>query len=94
MICDILYHCLQIDINDTDMETFLALLEYLYTDLAPNKDCDSMDLMVLADQYCLTRLISLCELNISQGIEQSCNNGIEKMNIDVIGILLTSQVSK
>ena len=49
---------------------------------------------MLADQYCLTRLINLCERDIIKEIQQSSTKStVEEMDIDVIGILLTSQVS-
>ena len=74
------------------METFLALLEYMYTDHAPIEEGDSVALMVAANQFCLTRLVCLCELYITKEVDKSCRENIEKSEIDVIGLLLTSQV--
>ena len=68
------------------------MLEYLYTDHAPIEEGDSVGIMVLADQYCQNRLINLCELYITKEIDRSCTKNIEKMDIDVVGVLQTSQV--
>ena len=79
-------------IVDTSLENFLALLEYLYTDHAPIEDGDAVGIMVLADRFCQPRLVNLCELYITKEVDRSCSKNIEKSEIDVIGLLLTSQV--
>ncbi|KAL3869767.1 hypothetical protein ACJMK2_042404 [Sinanodonta woodiana] len=82
----------QINIPNVNVETFLAFLEYLYTDHAPIEENDSMELMVLADEYCQTRLVNLCELYITKEVDRKVAKRIEKQtDIDVIGLLLTSQ---
>ena len=82
-------------IHDTaSLDTFLALLEYLYTDHAPIEEGDSVEIMVLANQYCLSRLVDLCELYISKEVDRCCSKNIERAEIDVIGLLMTSQVSR
>lgn len=82
----------QVEVPDTSLENFLALLEYLYTDHAPIEEGDSVGIMVLADQYCQPRLVNLCELYITKEVDRSCSKCIETADIDVIGLLLTSQV--
>lgn len=70
------------------------MLEYLYTDHAPIESTDSVGLMILADQFGLTRLVSLCELYITKEVERAVTDQIAKADIDVIGklpaILFTS----
>ena len=87
------YHS-QMDILDTTAESFIAFLEYLYTDHASLEDGDAVGIMVLADQYCQSRLINLCELCIEKEVDQTSTEDIQKSDIDVISLLLTSQVCK
>jgi len=54
---------------------------------------DSVGLLQLADVYCVPRLIDLCELYITIEVDRSVSRNIEKSDIDVIGLLLTSQVT-
>ena len=84
---------MQAEIHETSLETFLALLEYLYSDHAPIEDVDSVELLQLADRYCLSRLVNLCELYITKEVERSISKNIAKADIDVVGLLLVSQVN-
>jgi len=54
---------------------------------------DSVGLLRLADYYGLPRLINLCELYITKEVERSVSKNIEKSEVDVIGLLLVSQVN-
>ncbi|OWF34060.1 rho-related protein racA-like [Mizuhopecten yessoensis] len=81
----------EVNIPDTSAECFLALLEYLYTDHAPAEDIEATELLVLADRYGVKRLVDLCELYIAKEVDRSVTTNIEKAEIDVIGILHTSQ---
>ncbi|KAK7482452.1 hypothetical protein BaRGS_00026269 [Batillaria attramentaria] len=81
----------EINIPDTPVDNFLALLEYLYTDHAPIEDGDGVGILVLADEYCVPRLCNLCELYITKEVDRSCSKNIEKSSIDVIGLLHTAQ---
>ncbi|XP_052256047.1 rho-related protein racA-like [Dreissena polymorpha] len=81
----------EIRIPNTTKETFVAFLEYLYTDHSPIEDSDAVGIMVLADEYGQKRLVNLCELYITKEVDRSVSKRIEKSEIDVIGILLTSQ---
>ena len=83
---------LQIKVPHADTETFLALLEYLYTDHAPIDESDSVGILVLADEYCQKRLVNLCELYITKEIDRSVTKRIERSEVDVIGLLLNAQV--
>ncbi len=73
-------------------ENFLALLEYLYTDHAPIEEGDCVGILIAANQFCQARLVNLCELYITKEVDRSCSKQIEKSEIDVIGLLHTSQV--
>ena len=78
------------------MKSFLALLVFLYTDTVPTDMTvsDHRELLVLADRFCLPRLISVCEGAIVDRI--SAEIKIKRLNSaqcsDVINLLLTGQV--
>lgn len=74
------------------MDNFLALLEYLYTDHAPIEEADVIGILILADEYCVKRLCSLCELYIAKEIDRRCSKQIQNSDMDVIGLLNTAQV--
>ena len=84
--------CLQINIPSSSSECFLAFLEYLYTDHSPIEESDAVGLLVIADEYGQNRLQNLCELYITKEVDKCVTKNIEKSDIDVIGLLLTSQV--
>ena len=87
-----LLHFFQVDIPNTPVDTFLALLEYLYTDHAPIEDGDGVGILVLADEYCVPRLGNLCELYVTKEVDRHCSKQIEKSDIDVVGLLNTAEV--
>lgn len=82
----------EVQLKEVTSECFMALMEYLYSDHAPIEDGDSVGIMVLADEYGQKRLVHLCELYITKEVDRSVTKQIEKSDIDVIGLLLTSQV--
>lgn len=81
----------KIVISDTPHDTFLAMLEYLYTDHSPIEEGDSMGILALANEYCIERLVTLCELYVSKMVDRAIAEGIEKAEINVVGLLLDSQ---
>jgi len=81
-----------ITIEDSSYDAFRAFLQYLYSAHAPIQECeDSVGILMLSHQFDITRLITLCELYISKQIEVATTNGIEKAEIDIIGLLLMAQ---
>jgi len=78
-------------IEDTTQENFMALMEYIYTAHAPIEEGDSVGILELGNKYGVPRLISLCELYVSKEVERATTDGIEKADIDVVGLLLTAQ---
>lgn len=82
----------EVQLKEVTSECFMALMEYLYSDHAPIEDGDSVGIMVLADEYGQKRLVNLCELYITKEVDRSVTKQIEKSDIDVIGLLLTSQI--
>ncbi|XP_064392713.1 rho-related protein racA-like isoform X2 [Halichondria panicea] len=82
----------QISVPDIPLDTFVSFLEYLYTDHAPIEEGDSMGILELANRYMMSRLMSLCELYISKHVERATKDFIAKANVDIIGLLLSSQL--
>ncbi|KAK3106574.1 hypothetical protein FSP39_022813 [Pinctada imbricata] len=82
----------RLKIPEVSSECFKALLEYLYTDHAPIEESDAVGILVLADEYCQKRLVNLCELYITKEVDKQVTKRIEKSDIDVIGLLLNSQL--
>ncbi|XP_065901308.1 rho-related protein racA-like isoform X2 [Dysidea avara] len=81
----------EVKIPGTDVDTFMAFLQYLYTDHAPIEG-DPMALLVLADQYCMDRLRALCELHISNIVLTFTEDTIAKSDMDFIGLLFDAQL--
>ena len=61
------------------------MLEYLYTDHSPIEETDSIGIMVLANQYVVPRLMSLCELYVTKQVDKACAKSIADADIDIIG---------
>ncbi len=66
------------------LETFLALLEYLYTDHAPIEESDAVGILALSNQYAVSRLMGLCELYISKEVERRTADSIAQADLNVI----------
>ena len=80
--------------SELTIETFLLMLEYLYTGNVA-LDCENVDLaalLMLSDQYNITRLTNLCELHLTKRVNRKVP--VETSDIDdVIGLLNISKVS-
>jgi len=76
----------------TDVETFRVVLEFIYTAHAPQvpemeKMAQVVALLQMAAKFSLQRLVTLCELRISKLIDVAVANGIQKADVDVVGLL-------
>jgi GTPase SAR1 family protein len=78
-------------IDEIEYDTFIAFLEYLYTAHCPIESLDAVDVMIIANQYGMSRLVTLCELYISKSIEKATTDAIEKADTDIINLLLCAQ---
>ena len=65
----------------------MAFLEYLYTDHSPIEEGDSVGILVLSNEYVMSRLTSLCELYITKEVDRATSKCIARANIDIIGKL-------
>jgi Rho family protein len=80
-------------IQDVSSEAFSAFLKYIYTDHCPIEESpDSIGILELANRFNLPRLTTLCELKITKQVEVATADDIAKADIDIIGILLASQL--
>ena len=70
----------------------MALLEYIYTDTAPIEEGDALAIMAIADQFCLTRLVTLCEMYIIQDTQTSLDSGVKHTVNYVIYLLDVAKV--
>jgi small GTP-binding protein len=76
-------------IGDVSSQTFLGLVDYLYTQRTPEHD--NVDLMRVANLYNCACLRSRCELAISKGVDSSTAGRIQRADVDLIGVLLYSE---
>jgi len=84
---------LEVLIQEASSEAFSAFLTFLYSDHSPILECqDSVGILALANEYVLPRLTTLCELYITKQVEIATTNDITNADIDVIGLLLGSQL--
>nr|CAG4710378.1 unnamed protein product [Naegleria fowleri] len=70
---------------------YQSLIEYLYSAHSTIDESNAIGLMSLSNQYGMSGLTSMCEIYISKIIDKSIAKGIEKADIDIIGILLLAQ---
>ena len=67
------------------MDAFMAFLQYLYVDQCPMEKGEVATVLVLADQYGVSRLKTLCELHISEIVKNTSEASIASGELDVIG---------
>jgi len=80
-----------IAVGDTSLPTFQALIEYLYTAHAPISSVDAAALLMLANRFNVSRLVTLCELFLSKVVERETKDDITKADVDIIGMLIMAQ---
>ena len=77
-----------------DCQSFLALLEYFYTD-----HCTSLEripvenVLILADQFCLARLVQICESHIHKDLQQILTEACLPDSKEIMDALAFSRVS-
>ncbi|XP_052093065.1 rho-related protein racA-like isoform X2 [Mytilus californianus] len=84
----------EIQLPNTQQDSFLALLEFLYTDHAPIHDANCTELLLTADKYGILKLVNYCEIYIINMLDKLTKSSSENGNAvqDVIDALLTAQV--
>ena len=79
--------------GEEEGQSFLCLLQYLYSDHCPIRENDQVAILKTAFSVGCARLISLCELYLSKTIEEETFNGIEKAKLDIVGLLNIAQAN-
>lgn len=88
-------HLFQIPLHGVDFQSFLAVLEYLYTDnCATLNKIPVENVLVLADQLCLPHLVQICEVQMHKGLQQIMQTQIsENIAKEWLDVLAFSKVS-
>eukprot|EP01102_Stenamoeba_stenopodia_P004108 TRINITY_DN1428_c0_g1_i1.p1 TRINITY_DN1428_c0_g1~~TRINITY_DN1428_c0_g1_i1.p1 ORF type:complete len:703 (+),score=172.21 TRINITY_DN1428_c0_g1_i1:118-2226(+) len=81
----------EIVMKEASLDSFLPVLEYIYTDHAPIEQSDAVGILMEANKYGLVRLVTLCELYISKIVEKATAESIERAKINVIELLDMAQ---
>jgi len=78
-----------------DFQSFLAVLEYLYTDHCSILDKIPVEnVLVLADRLCLPHLVQICEVEMHKGLQQIMETQIsENIAKEWLDVLALSKVS-
>lgn len=72
------------ELPGVDLDGFMAFLQYLYADECSLEE-EVTTILVLADQYGVYRLKTLCELHISEIVKNTSEASIANGELDVIG---------
>ena len=80
---------IELDIPD---EIIMSFIEYLYTSHIDINESNALLLVEFGNKFGLTRIISLCEIFLAKWVERETTIGIEKADIDIIGLLHFSQI--
>ena len=88
-------HFFQIPLHGVDFQSFLAVLEYLYTDHCSILDKIAVEnVLVLADHLCLPHLVQICEVEIHKRLPQIMQTQIsENVANEWLDVLAFSKVS-
>lgn len=78
--------------DECDPEAFLALLTFIYADRAAVDEANPISLLILANQYNQTRLVTLCEVYIAKMVEKATEKSVEHANINVVELLHIAQL--
>ncbi|XP_076091578.1 rho-related protein racA-like isoform X1 [Mytilus galloprovincialis] len=81
----------EIQLPDTHLCSFLALLEFLYTDHAPICDVNGTGLLLIADKYGISKLVNYCEIYIINMLDKLTKSSSDYAAQDIIDALLTAQ---
>jgi hypothetical protein len=80
---------IELDIPD---EILIPFIEYLYTGHIEINESNSLLLIEYSNKFGISRIITLCEIYLSKWIERETAQGIEKAEVDIIGLLNFAQL--
>ena len=74
---------------------FLGFLQYVYTDEVNLDVHDALDVLTVANQFCLPRLVSLCEVWLEKKMELSLHSSKRKSDRtgELVDLIVTAQVN-
>lgn len=81
--------------HGVDFQSFVAVLEYLYTDNCATLDKIPVEnVLVVADRLCLPHLVQICEVQMHEGLQQIMHTQIsENIAKEWLDVLDFSKVS-
>lgn len=73
----------------------MGFLEYLYTDELNFDDHDPIEVLKVANQFCVSRLVTLCEVWLEQKMEIALWNSKKKSDraVELVDLIVTAQVT-
>ena len=76
------------------LDGFLGFLQYLYTDDVNFEHHSPSEVLKVANQFCCSRLVTLCEICLEKKMEASLANSKKKSDRigDLIDLIITAQV--
>ena len=85
---------IQVHLHGIDCQSFLALLEYLYTDHCMSLERIPVEnVLILADQFCLARLVQICESHMHKDLQQILTEACLPDSKEIMDALAFSRVS-
>lgn len=80
-----------VDVSDTPKEYFIPFLEFLYSDRVTITESNAVGVLITANKFGMTRLVTQCELFIAKCIDRGTKEKIEKADINVFALLQFAQ---
>lgn len=83
----------QISLPSVTLDGFVGFLEYLYTDELNFDDHDPIEVLKVANQFCVSRLVTLCEVWLEQKMEIALWNSKKKSDraVELVDLIVTAQ---
>ncbi|XP_073397534.1 rho-related BTB domain-containing protein 3 isoform X2 [Dendrobates tinctorius] len=81
-------NCILIPVKGISKDTFLAFLEYIYTDTCcPASVLQAMSLLVCSEMYQVSRLKHTCECNITTQLQSMPSRELASTSLNVVSLL-------
>ncbi|XP_069608077.1 rho-related BTB domain-containing protein 3 isoform X1 [Ranitomeya imitator] len=81
-------NCILIPVKGISKDTFLAFLEYIYTDTCcPASVLQAMSLLICSEMYQVSRLKHICECNITTQLQSMPSRELASTSLNVVSLL-------